>query len=49
MLKYTIHYSKEFKLYDLVIEKKTKYGIEFIEHHHISNKKELIKLINTKN
>ena len=44
-LSYHIHYSKKFKLYDLVIKKNN----VFFSHYHISNKKELFKLINNKN
>jgi len=41
MIQYKITYSKEFKLYDLVITKNNK----FFEHYHITSKKELMKLI----
>ena len=44
-LSYHIYYSKEFKLYDLVIKNNN----EFYAQYHISNKKELFKLINNKN
>jgi len=44
-LSYHIYYSKEFKLYDLVIKNNN----EFYSNYHISSKKELIKLINNKN
>jgi hypothetical protein len=44
-LSYHIYYSKEFKLYDLVIKNNNK----FFSQYHISSKKELIKLINNKN
>ena len=42
---YHIHYSNKYKLYDLVIKKDGK----FFSNYHISNKKELMKLINNKN
>ena len=41
MTQYQITYSKEHKLYDLVITKDN----QFFEHYHISNKKDLLKLI----
>lgn len=44
-LSYHIHYSKKYKLYDLVIKNNN----EFFSQYHISNKKELFKLINNKN
>lgn len=44
-LSYHIYYSKEFKLYDLVIKNNNK----FFSNYHISSKKELFKLINNKN
>ena len=44
-LSYHIYYSKEFKLYDLVIKNNN----EFFSNYHISSKKELFKLINNKN
>ena len=44
-LSYHIYYSKEFKLYDLVIKNNNK----FFSQYHISSKKELTKLINNKN
>ena len=44
-LSYHIHYSKKYKLYDLVIKNNN----EFFANYHISNKKELFKLINNKN
>ncbi len=44
-LSYHIYYSKEFKLYDLVIKNNNK----FFSSYHISSKKELFKLINNKN
>lgn len=44
-LSYHIHYSKKYKLYDLVIKNNN----EFYSHYHISSKKELFKLINNKN
>ena len=44
-LSYHIHYSKKYKLYDLVIKNNN----EFFAQYHISNKKELFKLINNKN
>ena len=44
-LSYHIHYSKKYKLYDLVIKNNN----EFYAQYHISNKKELFKLINNKN
>ena len=45
MFSYHITYSDKYKLYDLVIKKDGK----FFSNYHISNKKELIKLINNKN
>ena len=44
-LSYHIYYSKEYKIYDLVIKKDNK----FFSNYHIHNKKDLIKLINNKN
>ena len=44
-LSYHIYYSKKHKLYDLVIKNNN----EFYSNYHISNKKELFKLINNKN
>ena len=43
-LSYHIYYSKEFKLYDVVIKKNN----QFLSQYHISNKKELLKLIHNK-
>ena len=40
-LSYHIHYSKEYKLYDIVIKKDG----EFYKHYHLPTKKEVIKLI----
>lgn len=45
MFSYHITYSDKYKLYDLVIKKDGK----FFSNYHISNKKELMKLINNKN
>jgi len=45
MFSYHIIYSDKYKLYDLVIKKDGK----FFSNYHISNKKELMKLINNKN
>ena len=39
---FTIYYSKEYKLYDLVINKNNK----FHSHFHLTNKKEINKIIN---
>jgi hypothetical protein len=44
-LSYHIYYSEKYKLYDLVIKNNN----EFYSNYHISNKKELFKLINNKN
>ena len=44
-LSYHIYYSKEFKIYDLVIKKDNK----FFSNYHIHNKKDLLKLINNPN
>ena len=43
-MKYTfaIHYSPKYKLYDLVINENN----EFHSHYHLSNKKEINKIIN---
>lgn len=38
---YHIHYSKKYKLYDIVIKKDG----EFYKHYHLPTKKEVIKLI----
>tara|TARA_R100000773_G_scaffold31553_1_gene26923 strand:- start:105 stop:287 length:183 start_codon:yes stop_codon:yes gene_type:complete len=44
-LSYHIYYSKEFKIYDLVIKKDNKP----FSNYHIHNKKDLLKLINNPN
>ena len=44
-LSYHIYYSKEYKIYDLVIKKDNK----FFSNYHIHNKKDLLKLINNPN
>ena len=42
-LSYHIYYSKEYKIYDLVIKKDNKP----FANYHVHNKKELMKLINS--
>ena len=39
---FTIYYSKEYKLYDLTIN----YNNKFDRHYHLSNKKDINKIIN---
>ena len=39
---FQIYYSKEFKLYDLLINKNN----QFHSHYHLSNKKDINKIIN---
>jgi len=39
---FQVYYSKEFKLYDLVITKDN----TFHSHYHLTNKKEINKIIN---
>jgi hypothetical protein len=41
-LTFQIYYSKEFKLYDLVINKNN----IFHSHYHLTNKKDINKIIN---
>jgi len=39
---FTIHYSPEYKLYDLEIKENN----QFFEHYHLTSKKEINKIIN---